>query len=136
MPFLRGLAVGAVVAAALCGEHATGAHCTKAPERTSKPELRRMKLQREQQYGGLQLASLAEGLGSERLAFDPRFELEMLANKYGGASKIGFNNPVAEGLGPLPFDRLDQVVMDDDEDKGHSTPLQSQLPPHLLWSFR
>lgn len=126
MSFLRGLAVGAVIAAALRGEYAA-ASAAHAPEETSKPELRRIKLQREQQPDGLQLASLAEGLGHERLAFDPGFELEMLANKYGGASKIGFTDPAAEGLGPLPFDRLDQVVLDDGKDKWHSTPLQTLL---------
>jgi len=122
MAFLRGLAVGVFLAVALNSTIVNAAHCGgKAP----KPELRRMKLQREKQYDGPQFAELADGLGSEQLAFNPRYELEMLANKYGGASKIGYDGP----NNALPFDKLDngQTVLGDDKEKWHSTPLQTLL---------
>jgi hypothetical protein len=121
MAFLRGLAITALLASTLIPNFVLGKDCGGSAE--PKPHVHRMKLQRERQFDGSQLSSIAEELGGGQMFFDPRAELEMLANKYGGASKIGFT----PNEGSLPFDkqRDDQIVLGDEKGNGHSTPLQS-----------
>jgi hypothetical protein len=96
---------------------------------SSSPQLHRLKLQREKPLDGAQLASLEEESG--QVVFDPRFEMEILANKYGGASKIGF------GGESLPFDKAEnvQAILDDDEGGGYSTPLQSKQYSFFIYGL-
>lgn len=91
------------------------------------PKVHRLKLQRERHYDDNQIASLA--LNIEQPLYDLRYELEALANKYGGASKIGWVEDDA-----VPFDKAnnEQKVLKDDKEGRHSAPLESEYSRTLL----
>jgi len=79
--------------------------------------LHRLKLSRRQH---VDVSSLQEG---RDVGFNLRYELEALANKYGGASKIGL-----AGESSLPFDKAlnVQTIFGDDEGGGYRAPFQSK----------
>lgn len=114
MFYTRGVVLGALLATA--SSSALG-------NPSARPQVHRLKLQRDAPLDAVQLAYLKGE--TEQVLFNPRYELEALANKYGGASKIGF----ATQEESLPFDKIGsaQTVFGDDDDEGHSTPLQSKF---------
>lgn len=117
----RGFALIALFASALASNSNSNSNDNPAEGSQSKPQLHRLKLQREKIPDSAQLAALQTETESGQVVFDPRFELEALANKYGGASKIGF------GAQSPAFDKVEdeQRVLGDDG-KVHSAPLQSK----------